>query len=73
LLNTTPMEDSIFFHSAELAKPHVIAAYLAGNPRLDAICDEILSRVKAEQNRVPILRLIEYVRRERTKGGGKTS
>ena len=67
LLNTTPIDSSVFFTVYQQADRHIIAAHLVANPRLDAICDEFLSRVKAEKDRAPILCCIEYVRKQRAR------
>ena len=39
MLNTVPLEDSLFFDSPVLGNKHIIVAYLANNPRLDSIAD----------------------------------
>jgi hypothetical protein len=65
VLNAVPLEASMFFHSHTLAVTNIFAAYLAGNPRAEAIGEESLAHVTADELRAPILRCLEYVRKNR--------
>lgn len=71
LLNPIPIAQSMFFDSYPLANKHIIAAYLAKNPNLELICEEILTQLEArgyaDEYKQPIYRCVEFVRRERLK------
>jgi hypothetical protein len=66
LLNPQPVTDSIFFTSYKNGSAHVVAAYLARNPKLDQLCDEFLANtahIKDDPYLVgPMRRCIEYIR-----------
>lgn len=66
LLNPQPVASSMFFSSYRNGSAHLIAAYLARNPRLEQLCDEFLAET-ANINSDPYLvdpmrRCIEYIR-----------
>ena len=63
LLNPEPLHRSVFFRGYDTRLDvHVWAAYLARNPRLEALCEHVLANVRGEQNAQPARTCIDYVR-----------
>jgi len=70
LLNPNPVKASIYFDGYEYGAHHIITAYLAGNPRLEELCEEFLTRTAHIKHFSHLLELtkqcIEYVRNNPT-------
>lgn len=66
ILNPDPVTDSVFFTSFSSGSKHIVTAYLAKNPRLEALCKEFFAQIAhlpKDLNRVvPTLKCIDYVR-----------
>lgn len=63
LLNPEPLQRSVFFRGyGARFDVHVWAAYLARNPRLEALCEHVLANVRGEENAQPARTCIGYVR-----------
>lgn len=55
VMNPVPVSDSIFFSSYERGAEHIIAAYIAHNPRLEDLCEECLT-ITEKRNGYPHLK-----------------
>lgn len=68
LLNPMPVTDSMFFGGFTLGSKHIIAAYLAHNPNLEALCDEFEAKIANEKaypdNAKRVQLCIDYVRQQ---------
>jgi hypothetical protein len=62
VLNTDPLEDSMFFQYYDRMDFHILFAYLARNPRLEAICKQILDNVTDNDHLDSARKCVEYVR-----------
>lgn len=63
LLNPDPLHKSIFFAGyAGRLDAHIWTAYLAGNPRLEALCEQILQHVRGDQFAYAARTCVEFVR-----------
>lgn len=61
-MNTQPLADSLLFRDFTNMEANILAAYLARNPRLAELCDEILAGTRLPHHLEPARRCVDYVR-----------
>lgn len=73
LLNPDPVSSSIFLSSYENGANHIGTAFLANNPRLEALCALFLDKTKDGKNYPDLVaglrKCVEYVRSQRQAAG----
>lgn len=62
LLNPDPVSGSVLFQGYNWGAVHIIAAFLAGNPKLEALCAEFESQARDARYNQRVLQCIQYVR-----------
>lgn len=63
LLNPEPLDRSVFFRGYDSRlDAHVWAAYLARNPRLEALCEQVLANIRGESPAHGARTCVDYVR-----------